>query len=129
MAKKTYSEKLKDPRWQKQRLEVFERDQFTCQYCESTTKTLNVHHVEYQQGCEPWEYDLDMLVTLCEECHEKEEFLKNFTQSGINYLVSIGMLRLHIADIISTISHRTDDLQGRELREYLNSLRTIIKEA
>lgn len=129
MAKKTYSDKLKDPRWQRKRLEVFERDQFTCQYCESTTKTLNVHHIEYQQGCQPLEYELDMLVTLCEECHEKEEFLKNFTQSGINYLVSIGMLRLHIADIISTISHKYHNLDGRELREYLNSLRKIIREA
>ena len=28
-----YSEKLKDPRWQKKRLEILERDNFRCQYC------------------------------------------------------------------------------------------------
>jgi len=31
MAKLTYSEKLKDPRWQKKRLEILSRDNFTCE--------------------------------------------------------------------------------------------------
>lgn len=29
----TYSQKLRDPRWQKKRLEILERDSFTCQHC------------------------------------------------------------------------------------------------
>jgi hypothetical protein len=67
-----YVEKFKDPRWQKIRLQVFERDKWTCQQCRSTSKTLNVHHRYYDDGAEPWEYDLDALVTLCGECHEAE---------------------------------------------------------
>lgn len=38
-----YLEKLKDPRWQKRRLEIFQRDEFTCQVCFDTESTLHVH--------------------------------------------------------------------------------------
>jgi len=65
---KTYAEKLKDPRWQKKRLEIFERDKWTCQACGDTTQTLNVHHRFYKSGLDPWEYNEVDLVTLCDNC-------------------------------------------------------------
>jgi len=70
-----YSEKLKDPRWQKLRLEVFERDEWTCNACCASENTLNVHHSYYYPEKEPWEYPLDSFITLCDNCHnlEKEE--------------------------------------------------------
>jgi len=71
MAKK-YSEKLKDPRWQKIRLKVLERDGWACRKCLADDRTLHVHHLYYVSGKEPWEYDLDALMTLCEECHQDE---------------------------------------------------------
>jgi len=52
----TYSEKLKDPRWQRKRLEVMQRDDFTCRNCGAKDKTLHIHHVRYLKGFEPWEY-------------------------------------------------------------------------
>ena len=66
----TYSEKLRDPRWQKKRLEVMERDGFCCQRCGDKTKTLNVHHLKYSKRGNPWDVDARNLVTLCERCHE-----------------------------------------------------------
>ncbi len=68
-----YSDLLKDPRRQKRRLEILERDKFTCQVCGSTTKTLHVHHIWYYSGMMPWQYSGDLLITLCLECHESEE--------------------------------------------------------
>lgn len=65
----TYSEKLKDPRWQKKRLEIFEMDKWYCQSCLSKDKTLHVHHIDYLPGREPWEYDDKYLMTLCADCH------------------------------------------------------------
>lgn len=65
----TYQEKLRDPRWQKKRLEIFERDEWRCRYCFSKDKTLNLHHKEYIKNREPWEYDDTNFITLCEECH------------------------------------------------------------
>jgi 5-methylcytosine-specific restriction endonuclease McrA len=67
----TYSEKLKDPRWQKKRLQILERDGWTCQDCWTTSKTLHVHHKFYIPNTEPWDYDNAALVTKCETCHEK----------------------------------------------------------
>ena len=70
-----YSEKLKDPRWQKLRLEIFERDEWACQICGDTENMLAVHHTYYESQKDPWEYPLKSLITLCEDCHriEREE--------------------------------------------------------
>jgi 5-methylcytosine-specific restriction endonuclease McrA len=68
--KRTYWEKLKDPRWQKMRLQVLERDEFQCTQCGDKESTLHVHHGCYRKGAEPWEYPLETLHTLCETCHE-----------------------------------------------------------
>ena len=65
----TYFDKLKDPRWQKKRLKILERDEFTCQLCNSTDKTLNVHHLFYFKNHDPWDYLDTMLLTLCQDCH------------------------------------------------------------
>jgi len=68
----TYLEKLQDPRWQKKRLEVLERDEWMCQRCQDNESTLHVHHLSYTAGKEPWEYDLTNFITLCKGCHEYE---------------------------------------------------------
>jgi 5-methylcytosine-specific restriction endonuclease McrA len=69
----TYAEKLRDPRWQKKRLEIMERDNWKCQSCGTDKMTLNVHHLFYKKTANPWEYDNDDLITLCEDCHEYEK--------------------------------------------------------
>lgn len=70
--KLTYWEQLKDPRWQKRRLEVMGRDEFRCQLCFDDTKTLNVHHRWYEKSRDIWNYPDESLITLCEECHQEE---------------------------------------------------------
>jgi hypothetical protein len=64
-----YSKKLRDPRWQKKRLEVMQRDDFTCLACGCKDSTLNVHHKQYHGN--PWDAPMSSLETLCEWCHEK----------------------------------------------------------
>ena len=59
-----YSEQLKSPMWQKKRLEILNRDNFTCQDCGDTESQLQVHHKSYVFGNKVWEYDNDNLVTL-----------------------------------------------------------------
>ena len=67
---KDYSEEYKDPRWQKKRLKIFNRDKFTCQECGDNSNTLHVHHKQYKDGKKVWEYPMIDLVTLCETCHK-----------------------------------------------------------
>lgn len=74
--RKTYAELLRSPLWQKKRLEIFERDNFTCQYCGNTESELQVHHKVYHEGLNPWEYSNHELITLCELCHSVETITK-----------------------------------------------------
>jgi hypothetical protein len=62
-----YSEKLKNPKWQRKRLEILQRDEFKCCYCDDTETELQVHHIKYIG--EPWQANNDDLITLCKHCH------------------------------------------------------------
>lgn len=97
----TYSEKLKDPRWQKRRLEIMSRDDFTCRNCSDSTKTLNVDHKIYRKGLEPWEYSDEDLWTLCEDCHgdisrARQELYERIGQLNLYELQRVKQI---IADI------------------------------
>jgi len=72
-----YAEKLRDPRWQKLRLQIFERDRWTCQHCYRKMEeagNLQVHHkYRLYPPVDPWEYPTGALITYCEKCHLKDE--------------------------------------------------------
>jgi len=100
---KTYSEKLKDPRWQKKRLKIMERDEFMCRSCYDTENTLNVHHKYYIQGRKPWEYPEDLLVTLCEGCHAWEEENKTIVNDFARVLLSDGYLASELVKLLALL--------------------------
>ncbi len=93
-----YWKKLKDPRWQRKRLEVLELADFTCEQCGSKTETLHAHHKIYRKGREPWEYELWELSCLCDSCHETWHMLKDvisellveLDETGIRALAGYG---------------------------------------
>jgi|LGOV01.1.fsa_nt_gb hypothetical protein len=92
MAKKEYAGKWKDPRWQKKRLEIFERDEWTCRFCGEKEETLAVHHLYYEKNKDPWEYDTGALITLCQICHESEhEFRKESETFVLEMLERCGV--------------------------------------
>ena len=73
MSSESYVQLLRDPRWQKKRLEIMERDKFRCVQCDEDRETLHVHHTYYEYGKLPWEYPEHTLITFCESCHKVEE--------------------------------------------------------
>lgn len=83
----TYAEKLKDPRWQKKRLEILERDNWKCMLCGDKDSTLHVHHLFYYNGQEPWDYDNEALITLCEDCHEEAK--NNQRETEKSFLIDL----------------------------------------
>lgn len=106
----TYSEKLRDPRWQKKRLEILNRDEWECVLCGDTTLELHVHHKRYSSFKEPWEYDDENFMSLCKDCHKIIEFYKDsfeligIGKRGRNYSLFIkninsGELLIRIIDI------------------------------
>lgn len=66
-----FSEQIKDPRWQKKRLQVLELHDFKCEICGNTENELHVHHSRYIKNRMYWEYDNDVLMCLCSKCHER----------------------------------------------------------
>jgi len=66
-----YQDQIKSPKWQKKRLEILKRDEFTCQECGNKEQTLHIHHKHYNKGAKIWEYEGWELTTLCETCHSK----------------------------------------------------------
>jgi 5-methylcytosine-specific restriction endonuclease McrA len=70
----TYKEKLRDPRWQKKRLLILERDGWKCTICGDNKRNLQVHHVVYRR-LEPWEYPDYLYQSLCEDCHAHRQEL------------------------------------------------------
>ena len=66
-----YKKQIKDPRWQKKRLEILNRDNWKCKVCSNSEKTLHVHHVKYLKNKMIWEYANYYLITLCESCHSE----------------------------------------------------------
>lgn len=97
----SYSEKLKNPKWQKRRLEIFERDDWMCQLCGNKQETLNVHHKYYEKGKDPWEYEDDALVTLCEYCHEMETEYR----PGFEKLLLMELRKKFYADDLRVIAN------------------------
>lgn len=95
---KTYWEKLKDPRWQKKRLEIMQRDEFKCSRCSRGDVTLNVHHRIYRKNCDPWEYNDDDLTTLCQPCHEivteQDSIIKEWLTFDENKLFVLRFIEL-----------------------------------
>lgn len=67
--KTSYAEVLKNGNWQRKRLEIMQRDGFKCGICDAENN-LHVHHLYYEKGRKPWEYENNALVTVCAECHD-----------------------------------------------------------
>lgn len=108
-----YAEKLKDPRWQKRRLEIMQRDNFQCQFrfddgiCGEDSETLHVHHSHYITGLEPWEQPDNTLLTLC-ETHHKRTHGKPFIP-GVQELTELSEYEIEdgVTDRISTVDKYT----------------------
>jgi len=83
----SYADKLRDPRWQKKRLLILQRDRFECRDCRNSHRELQVHHCFYSK-CEPWEIADEMLLTLCVDCHETRQAMQNEAKFNLARLMA-----------------------------------------
>ena len=79
-----YKRKLANPKWQRKRLEIFERDNWACVKCGQTERELQVHHIKYLQGKEPHEHPNELLETLCANCHHSETVIQVLSKMPID---------------------------------------------
>lgn len=127
MSKPTYFELLRDPRWQRRRLEIMQRAGFSCEYCADRSSTLNVHHIWYEKGKDPWDYPDAALTCVCEECHEElHDFQKSLqalsSGMGFEFWEQIFGLALKLRrDKHPDFAVGLDASIGRQLRDYVST--------
>lgn len=76
MNKREYRKLLLDPKWKLKASFIRKRDNHTCCRCGKKSHRLQVHHKKYIDGLMPWEYDNELLESLCSTCHKKEHNIK-----------------------------------------------------
>jgi 5-methylcytosine-specific restriction endonuclease McrA len=111
---KTYSEKLKDPRWQKKRLEILQRDNWQCYYCGDTKTTLHVHHEMYL-GSNPWDTPDACLTTLCEDCHSIDHI--QYTELEKQLLETVRLNNLKDFEMIRMMNRVIKRIKGIKVVE------------
>jgi len=110
----TYFELLKHPKWQKMRLKVLESAEWTCEECGADDRTLNVHHSYYERGLKPWEYPVESLHALCEECHRK--------QQDVSAELSRQIGKLELSDMPALLGYA----HGLEALSYPNTVIDVV---
>ena len=84
---KSYQKKLKDPKWEKRRIEILEYAQWRCQLCGNKKEELHVHHSYYEKGKTPWDYPNSALIALCHTCHAEKTHKPSFmTYNEVRFL-------------------------------------------
>ncbi len=108
MSASTYAEKLKDPRWQKLRAEIIQRDGNRCRDCAAYYPTLDVHHCFYAKG-EPWETHPIFLRTVCRDCHKTRQRYEDSAKESLAY-------------VFMTLNNREGDDELRNFSYKLNEI-------
>lgn len=122
-----YTELLKNPFWQKRRLEIFQRDNFTCKHCTDKLSTLHVHHYYYRNELLPWEYPDEALDTLCFVCHAKAEFKKWLYHTGVPLLINNGFLKRDVLELRDMILRRLkNNFHGESALNYIGDIKYFI---
>lgn len=83
MNRREYRRLLQDPKWKIKASFIRKRDKHTCCRCGKKSHRLQVHHKKYIDGLMPWEYENELLESLCSHCHKKEHNIKPKRRTNI----------------------------------------------
>jgi len=115
----TYAEQLKSPKWQKKRLEILSRDNFTCHNCGDTESQLHVHHGYYDKSLKLWEYQNETLHTVCFSCHSEMHSVLENLKDKIGELQLFGLYAfIDLIELIKSKDLPFNFTLGQLLREF-----------
>lgn len=123
-----YKDQIKSPKWQKRRLEILKRDEFTCQQCGNKELTLHVHHKHYNKGAMIWDYQGWELTTLCEDCHSEthnKKEIKHPPNLDLLDYINENFSRIDIKNLYNILSSLPENFDTElESNEFLEVLST-----
>jgi 5-methylcytosine-specific restriction endonuclease McrA len=64
------AEQYRHPKWLEKAEEIKQRDNYTCRVCGDKSHNKDVHHICYFPDTHLWEYDDELLITVCRQHHE-----------------------------------------------------------
>ncbi|KKQ74820.1 MAG: hypothetical protein US97_C0056G0002 [Microgenomates group bacterium GW2011_GWF1_38_5] len=117
---KNYKEQYQHPQWQKKRLEILQRDNFTCRSCDSQEKQLSVHHQYYLEDKMIWEYPNNCYLSLCEDCHEEANNLRKTTPHNL------FVLFCDLGFTVWELNYMAAILGGQKEEEAIQGIKTVI---
>lgn len=71
--------------WKRKRLEILQRDHYTCQRCRDNgcyTQAVIVHHMQHLRSVPELALTDSNLISLCDQCHEEIHPEKHKRKSG-----------------------------------------------
>lgn len=105
--RRSYFEKLRDPRWQRRKNEKLIAANYCCEFCGDDRSNLQVHHRWYLKNREPWEYTNEQLEVLCEKHHEMATRIQKLLKERLSLLnvseqaeIAQGCLDTSIVDLV-----------------------------
>ena len=88
MTKEEYKRLLQSDYWKGYSYSLIKERNFTCEDCgrkfENERNKLQVHHLVYRD-VNPWSYNPDEVVVLCEECHKKRHGIATAPEQDASY--------------------------------------------
>lgn len=122
-----FSEQYKYPRWQRKRLEILNRDGFTCRCCGDAKTQLHVHHTYYSKGVSVWDHSDFQLITLCEECHATYHQIKQSIISNLGCLLFRNSVEkqsgVRCNDLLLILLLAVDHPEDKQLVKFIKYLR------
>lgn len=84
-------EQYKHEFWLRKRDEILNRDNYKCQIC-GKNSDLQVHHICYFPDRHVWDYDNELLQTVCREHHE----ILTFVLPKLSGIIAFKMLQKNL---------------------------------
>jgi len=104
----SYYEQLNHPLWLRKKDEILQRDNYKCVICNSSLHKLEVHHLCYFPDLLIWEYDDELMITVCKKHHEQ----LTYELPKLAGLIALSCLKSNIdLNTISSLLLKLNDLR------------------
>lgn len=113
----TYAEQLQHPLWLAFREKVYAAANYRCEDCGRMRAEvlLEAHHCFYITGKLAWEYELDLMICVCGDCHE----FRQEREQGQQIIFARAMRRMRPKELDNSFWTFLDDTMPKPWKDAL----------